>query len=331
MDIIIVCFIVFILSIIGVYYYYLFAQRKAIYDLPNERSSHTIPTPRGGGITIAVIWFLAISFFFLRKEIDSSLFFALLCGLPISIIGLIDDVISISPKARLFIQIASASMAIIFLGGFSSIDIGFYVLSIPLLFSIFAVIGIVWFTNLFNFLDGIDGYISVEVIFIGLAIFILSGAVLPLLLAAATAGFLVWNWQPAKIFMGDVGSTLLGFTLSVLAIYYQNNNDSSIVIWLMLTSLFWFDASLTLFRRWRNGETLSKAHKKHAYQRIVQYGFSHKKAVLFSILINISLIGIAWLAIKFPNYLLPLLGVNIVYLYLIMRLVDKRFPFPKTR
>ncbi|WP_212590470.1 MraY family glycosyltransferase [Williamwhitmania taraxaci] len=305
------------------------ALNKSILDEPNERSSHSIPTPRGGGIAIAITWFLAIGFLFFQKDIDLALFSALLCGIPISVIGLVDDVFTISPKLRLFIQTASATLALIFLGGLNSIDVGFSLLTVPYLFSIIAIIGIVWFTNLFNFLDGIDGYISAEVIFIGFSFFLLFGGIAPVLLAAITAGFLVWNWQPAKIFMGDVGSTLLGFTIGVFAVYYQNSGDSSIIIWLMLTSLFWFDASLTLFRRWRNGETLSKAHKKHAYQRIVQSGFSHQKTVIYSLLINFSILGLVWLAIRYPIYSLIFLGINLAYLYLIMKMVDKRFPFQK--
>jgi len=305
------------------------AINRSVLDLPNERSSHSIPTPRGGGIAIAATWFLAITFLFFRGDIDSALFFALLCGVPISVIGLVDDVVTISAKFRLIVQVASAAMVLVFLGGLQGINIGFVYLSLPILFSILAVIGIVWFTNLFNFLDGIDGYICTEVIFIGFAFFLLFGEVPPALLAAVTAGFLVWNWQPAKIFMGDVGSTLLGFTIGVFAVYYQNCGDSSIVIWLMLTSLFWFDASLTLYRRWRNGETLSTAHKKHAYQRIVQSGFSHQKTVIYSLFINLSILGLVWLAIRYPSYSLVFFGINIVYLYVVMKIIDRRFPFQR--
>jgi len=305
------------------------ALRKAILDRPNERSSHTIPTPRGGGIAVAITWFLTITLLFIGDGIDSALYYALLCGLPISVIGLMDDMITIIPKIRLLIQVASALLAITILGGLNGVDIGFSLLSSPYLFSIIAVIGIIWFTNLFNFLDGIDGYISAEVVFIGLAMLILSGIVLPVFLAAATAGFLIWNWQPAKIFMGDVGSTLLGFSIGVLAIHYHNSNDSSIIIWLMITSLFWFDATLTIYRRWRNNEQLSKAHRKHAYQRMVQSGFSHQKTVLCSTIINLAIMGLVYLAIKFPNYSLPLLGVNILFLYTIIKMVDKRFPFTR--
>lgn len=129
--------------------------------------------------------------------------------------------------------------------------------------------------------------------------------------------------------MGDVGSTLIGFTAGIFAVYYQDINQSSIIVWLMLTSLFWFDATLTLFRRWRNHEKLSIAHRKHAYQRLVQSGFSHQKTVLFSLLVNLPVIGLVWFSIKYPILLLPLFCINLIYLFIIMHIVDKRFPFSK--
>jgi len=303
------------------------AISRSVLDLPNERSSHSTPTPRGGGIAIAITWFLTIIYLFFRRELDAQLFWALLCGIPIFAIGLIDDIITISPKVRFVVQIVSAAIAVFLLGGLKSIDIGYRTLSVPYLFSLIAIIGVVWFTNLFNFLDGIDGYISSEVIFIGFAIFFLFGDLAPAFLAIITAGFLVWNWQPAKIFMGDVGSTLLGFTIGVFAIHYQNTGESSIFIWLMLTSLFWFDATLTLCRRWRNGEKLSQAHRKHVYQRIVQAGFSHQKTVVYGIMINFFILLLVIIAIKYPKLLLVMLLVNVMVLYYIVRLVDKRFQF----
>lgn len=321
--------VLFILSILLTLLVKHFTIRKSILDLPNERSSHFLPTPRGGGIAIAITWFLAITYLYIRKYIDSTPFFALLCGLPISVIGLVDDVITISPRVRFFVQVICATIAIFLLGGLNIINIGFQVISFPYLFSIVAVFGIVWFTNLFNFLDGIDGYISAEVIFIGFAFFLLFGEVPPALLAVVTAGFLVWNWQPAKIFMGDVGSTLLGFTMGVFAVYYQNEGVASILIWIMLTSLFWFDATLTLYRRWRNNEKLSQAHRKHAYQRIVQAGFSHQKTVLYGISINFLILLLVLIAIKYPELTLVMLLVNLLLLYYIVRLVDQKFPFQK--
>jgi Fuc2NAc and GlcNAc transferase len=309
--------------------YRLYALRKSIIDIPNSRSSHIVSTPRGGGIAISITWFIAITFLFLRKEINSSLFFALLCGLPISAIGLIDDINAIAPKVRFLVQLISSTMAIFFLGGINSIDIGFSQLHIPVLLNILAIIGIVWFTNLFNFLDGIDGYISAEVIFICLAAYILSESLLPLFLVSAVAGFLLWNWQPAKIFMGDVGSTLLGFTIGVFGIHYQNINQSSIITWLMLSSLFWFDATITLFRRLKNHEKLSEPHKKHAYQRIVQFGFTHQRTVISATVINCVIFILILLSAIYPKFLVIFFFSNIVLLFLILNIIDRKFPFTK--
>jgi Fuc2NAc and GlcNAc transferase len=323
----IIYFLVFISSSLGVLLYLWFAKKKAIFDLPNERSLHVKPTPRGGGVAVSIIWFLAITLFFINNEIDSTLFLALICGIPISVIGLVDDIITISPKVRFSVQLVSATLALVILGGMNSIDLGIGRLNIPIVLEVFAIVGIVWFTNLFNFLDGIDGYLSVEVMFIGLVTFILYGCVPPFVLAIITAGFLVWNWHPAKIFMGDVGSTLLGFSIGIFTVYYQNTSISSIFIWLMITSLFWFDATLTLFRRWRNKEVLSSAHKKHAYQRIVQSGFSHQKTVIYSFFINLIIMGLVFIALIFPKLLLPVFFINISFLYLIVKIIDKRYPF----
>jgi UDP-N-acetylmuramyl pentapeptide phosphotransferase/UDP-N-acetylglucosamine-1-phosphate transferase len=327
---IIIAFIALLSTLLLTYLVKVITIKRSILDIPNDRSSHTIPTPRGGGIAIAITWFSIIFVLFIKTEIDPVLFYSLLCGIPIAIIGIVDDIFKISPKLRLIVQSFSAIVAVIILGGLQSIDLGFIQISTLYFFSFIAIIAVVWFTNLFNFLDGIDGYISSEVIIIGVASFLFFGTIPTLFLAAVTAGFLFWNWQPAKIFMGDVGSTFLGFSIAVFAIYYQNVNTSSIIIWLMFSSLFWFDATLTIFRRWRNHETLSDAHRKHAYQRIVQFGFSHQKTVVFSILINIIILGLAWFAIKFPNYSLLFLGLNVFCLFIIVKIVDIQLPFLKT-
>jgi Fuc2NAc and GlcNAc transferase len=305
------------------------ATKRNILDIPNIRSSHIQPVPRGGGLAIAISWYVAIIILTLFKEIQTNLFLAIICSIPVATVGLLDDVLNISPKIRLIVQILSSALAVYFLGGLKSIDLGFTILHSSYIFSFAAILGIVWFTNLFNFLDGIDGFVSLEIIYISFAACLILGLKLPLILAASTIGFLLWNWQPAKIFMGDVGSTLLGFTVGIFAIYYQNTNESSVVIWLMLASLFWFDATITLFRRWRNHEKLSVAHRKHAYQRMVQFGFSHQKTVIYSGVINLSIMGLTWLAVLNPTILIPLFAINILYLYVLIRLIDRRFPFPK--
>ncbi len=127
--------------------------------------------------------------------------------------------------------------------------------------------------------------------------------------------------------MGDVGSTQLGFILVILGIYFHNKTDFNIIYWMMLSSLFWFDASFTLFRRWINREKLSQAHKKHAYQRIVQAGFSHAKTVYFSIAINGIILLLVFIAYKMEVLILPLLLINVLLLYGITRMVDKKKAF----
>jgi Fuc2NAc and GlcNAc transferase len=127
--------------------------------------------------------------------------------------------------------------------------------------------------------------------------------------------------------MGDIGSTQLGFVLVMLGIYFHNKAELSIIHWLMLSSLFWFDATLTLFRRWRNGENLSVAHKKHAYQRAVQAGLSHQKTIIISFIINIVIIGLVVISRSFISLMLPLFFVDLLILYGITKLIDNKVPF----
>jgi UDP-N-acetylmuramyl pentapeptide phosphotransferase/UDP-N-acetylglucosamine-1-phosphate transferase len=162
-----------------------------------------------------------------------------------------------------------------------------------------------------------------ETIFIALASFFLFHDRPILLLATATLGFLFWNWPKAKIFMGDVGSTFIGFTFAVFAIYYQNNGSVSLLSWLILTSVFWFDATVTLVRRYRNKENLSMAHRKHAYQRIVQAGWSHLRTVLAALLLNLIGFILVWLGISFPKFILAFFIFDILILTSVLRLIDR--------
>ena len=303
------------------------AIKKAILDIPKDRSSHSIPTPRGGGLAIVIIFYFALTILFIQGKIENTIFFALLSGLPLMIISIIDDIVSLSPKIRFIVQLFSSAMALYFLQGLHVIDIGFIQISWVWILSSLALIGMIWFINLYNFIDGIDGYASMEAIFVGGAIYLITKNEIALILVISTLGFLPWNWQKAKIFMGDVGSTVLGFFIAVLAIYFQNINELSIINWLILTSLFWFDATFTLFRRWKNKEKLSEAHKKHAYQRIVQAGFSHQKTTLYAFGINIIFLGLVIFNQSFPRFSVLSLLVCITILLIITKLIDKRKTF----
>jgi UDP-N-acetylmuramyl pentapeptide phosphotransferase/UDP-N-acetylglucosamine-1-phosphate transferase len=299
----------------------------SIVDVPSERSSHKNPIPKGGGLAVAVVWFAGLLYFYLTKNMDERLFFSFLPGILLVVIGIIDDIVAIRPLYRLIFQFIVSSIAVFILGGLEKLDLGFYVIENRTVLTVLALLGTIWFINLFNFLDGIDGYIGMEVVFISSsAVLLFNDRIAPLLLAA-TLGFLIWNWQPAKIFLGDVGSTLLGFNIAIFSIYYQNSSISSLLVWLMLSSLFWFDATLTLYRRYRHKEPLIIPHRKHAFHRIVKAGFSHQKTVLLGFIINLVILLLAYISVSFRALMVPLLVLNILILYLVTRQIDKKMKF----
>lgn len=307
----------------------IWALKFKILDIPNKRSSHSTPTTRGGGLAIVICWYLGITFLFAYDYIAENLYYAFLSGSILAVISLIDDLLSLKPAIRLLGQLLSASLAVFFLKGIDFIIISGWTIKSEIILIPLIIIAIVWFINLYNFLDGIDGYASIEAICIAGIIFLFTGNTLSLLLIASIAGFLFWNRPKAKIFMGDIGSTQLGFILIILGIYLHNEKQFSLVHWIILASPFWFDATFTLFRRWKNNEKLSQAHKKHAYQRIVQYGFTHLQTDLALIALNVLMAIVIVFVRKFSFLTIPLFISVIILLYLITRKVDKRVPFIK--
>jgi len=305
------------------------ALKRKLISIPNERSLHVIPTPLGGGLAIIITWYSGITIFYFLKLISQDLYFALLSGFLLAIISLIDDMRGLKPFIRLFFQFITAITAFLILGGLRRFVIPGFDLNYNLIIYPLVVVGMVWFINLFNFMDGVDGFVSLEALIICLVIYYLSGDLINLVLIACISGFLYWNWPKARIFMGDVGSTQLGFILVVLGIYFHNTFRFSVLNWIMLTSPFWFDATLTLFRRWRNSEKLSVAHKKHAYQRMVQAGFSHLKVNIWLIIINlfVFIIILIYREIKFLQ--VPLFVLTLIFFYMLTRYVDKKVPFRK--
>jgi Fuc2NAc and GlcNAc transferase len=299
-----------------------FANKKELLDHPNERSSHTMPTPKGGGLAIMSAFYGALCCLYFLTQIDAKLFFALLSALPVIIVSLIDDLYPLSARIRLGVQLLSAAAALYFLGGIDSIDLALFSLH-GVWLNLIALIGIIWMTNLYNFLDGIDGYAGAEALFAGLAAYLLFGNSPALFIAAAAAGFLLFNWHKASIFMGDVGSAPLGFIFAVFILY--DAGTPHFLGWLMLLSLFWFDATLTLFRRAKRGEKLSQPHKKHAYQRLNQAGFAHDKVVLLAMGINLLIFAGLFFAPQ-QSYLYLFLAL-IVLLYTLTKFIDTKKAF----
>jgi len=298
------------------------ANKKELLDHPNERSSHTMPTPKGGGLAIMIAFYLGLTYLYFQAYIGPKLFFALLSALPVVIVSLLDDIYHLSARIRLGVQFGSAAAALYFIGGVDTISLGSFSLSGNWL-NLLALLGIVWMTNLYNFLDGIDGYAGSEALFAGAAAYLLFDNETAFLVAAASAGFLMLNWHKASIFMGDVGSAPLGFTFAILML--DDAGSPHFLGWLMLLSLFWFDATLTLLRRIKKREKLSQPHKKHAYQRLNQAGFAHDRVVLLAIGINL-LIFSALYFIPEKGYLYLFLAL-MVLLYSLTKRIDSKKAF----
>ena len=324
----ILLFSVFLSSFVLTYLVKTIAQKKALMDIPNERSSHTIPTPRGGGLAIAVTWFGAILFLYFNQQIEQTLFYALISGVLLCVISFIDDIYTLKALPRFIVHALVAILGLYSIGGVGNINCGFFVIPDSWALNTLAFIGIIWFINLFNFIDGIDGYTASETIFVSMAMYFFVQANYLPLLALSTLGFLCWNWDKAKIFMGDVGSTFLGYTLIMLMIYYNKTSQFNLINGLILSSVFWFDATYTLYKRFRNKEKLSTAHRKHAYQRIVQHGFSHQKTVLVAMLINCGLMALIYLTTIYNNeFILLTFIINILVLFFIYKAVDRKKTF----
>ena len=313
----------FIVSFVLTYFIKNYYIKNAILDEVNERSSHTIPTPHGGGIAIAVTWFGGLLYLYATKQIDNNLFYALIVGVVISFVSFFDDLYDLSPKIRLASQSTVALIGLYCLGGLNSLDFGLFSINNQIFTNIVAFVAIIWFINLYNFLDGIDGYAGTEAVFLALAGFVLFGGAHFLVLFVSVLGFLIWNWHRAKIFMGDVGSTLLGYNVAIFTIYYANQDSINLWIWLILFGLFWFDATITLFRRYKNGERVSQAHKKHAYQRLHQSGWKHDRVVLVSIVANLVLFSFVY----FISNLFIAFLLSLIFLYAIMKFVDYKRAF----
>jgi Fuc2NAc and GlcNAc transferase len=303
---------VVIASIVGT----IMIKRFSIIDNPNNRSAHTKPIPTGGGLAIVIAFYLGLIFLYINGDVEVKLLFALLCGLLLVVVSFIDDMVDLSPKLRMITQLLSVLGAFYFLGVFS--NFAWYQ-------SLLFMISSLWLINLYNFLDGIDGYAGSEGVIVSFGAYFLYQDSLFIVLAMAIFGFLIFNWQKASIFMGDVGSTFLGFYFAVMAIYhYKDIHD--IMIWWILLGVFIVDATFTLFRRAKMREKLSDAHKKHAFQRLVQSGFSHQKVVIYAMAINV-ISTIMLLTFSRENNLIFLFVCYNLFLFLLLKTIDKRRAF----
>lgn len=272
--------------------------RRRVLDIPNERSSHFVAVPRGGGASIVVVFLLTELWLAQKSVISGGMASALAGGgLLIAAAGWLDDHFGLPARLRLLIHFVAAAWALWQLNGndgMPPLHLGWTTWDWGSVGQFVGLIGLVWMTNLYNFMDGIDGIAGVEAVCVGglggllLAWVGLGGiAAGALALMGASAGFLVWNWPPAKIFMGDVGSGFLGFVFGVLAIASARERPWLLWPWLILLSVFIVDSTVTLMRRFVAGERWYEAHCSHAYQHAARSWGSHSKVTLAVAAINV--------------------------------------------
>ena len=279
-------------------------ERRAILDHPNPRSSHAAPTPRGGGLaviaTLVAAWALG-ALAFSPKPAGVAVILAL--AIALAAVSWLDDVKGAPVVLRLGAHLAAVAVGLATLAGNGPVFQG---LLPPALDFAAAALLWLWFINLFNFMDGIDGIAGVETASIGLGIGLIAlaagwradAAFFGLTLAAAALGFLRWNWHPARIFLGDVGSVPLGFVLGWLLIWAAQAGFWAAA--LILPLYYLADATITLGRRLARGERVWQAHRGHFYQRAARAMGSHAPVARAVLYLNLLLVALALLAAAVP-------------------------------
>jgi Fuc2NAc and GlcNAc transferase len=298
------------------------ALRRGVLDLPNERSSHSTATPRGGGAAIVLVVSAAALVLQWLGAMPRGLSAVLLGGgLAVALVGFLDDRRTLPPGVRFVVHLGAAAWALWCLGGLPPLRIGADVVNLGWPGQALALVGIVWVLNLFNFMDGIDGIAAAEAIFVCLAgglLALLAGTAqgvpeMAWIFGAACAGFLFWNWPPARVFMGDVGSGYLGYVIAVFALAATHADPAAVWIWLILGGVFFADATVTLVRRGARGERVLEAHRSHAYQRCARRWKSHRRVTLAVSAVNLLwLLPCAALAARRPAYAAWLVLVALV-------------------
>lgn len=296
------------------------AGRIGLVQLPNHRSSHELPTPGGGGLGIVASATLALGWLGYPFSGSGMTLLAIAgLALPLAVVGALDDLHHLPARVRFGIQAVTMAGLVFLIGELPGVELpGGVVIKEFALAMLFMLAGI-WWVNLFNFMDGIDGIAGGQAVTMllsgaGLAAGFNSGVtdeptwLAMLCLAAAVFGFLALNWPPATLFMGDAGSTWLAFMLFALALLSVQAGWLTYPVWLILAAVFVSDATVTLLTRMALGERWYEAHRSHAYQRLARrwHGerkIGHRKVTIMALAINlIWLLPLAGASLQWPNW-----------------------------
>lgn len=295
--------------------YLRYARHKEILDIPNHRSSHQTPTPRGGGIVIVILticaWGVATCLSMLSLKQGAALIIA---GTLTAVISFLDDRGHVLRRVRFTVQIVACSIGLWFVYPINFLpDIEIHTVDLNSLFFMpLLLLALIWLTNLYNFMDGIDGIAAAQAIGVLIPTATIlyihdasAHAQLMVLFASIIFGFLIWNWSPAKLFMGDIGSTFIGLTLGILALITAQY--ISLWFWLIILACFISDTTWTLVTRLLTGQQWREGHRLHAYQKITTMNGNHKSTTLqYVVTTFVWLAPLAMISTIYPEYGLPL-------------------------
>jgi UDP-N-acetylmuramyl pentapeptide phosphotransferase/UDP-N-acetylglucosamine-1-phosphate transferase len=283
--------------------------KRQMMDIPNERSMHKTPVPRGGGLAIVIVILAGLFFFYPNIYLLGG-------ALLLAILSLIDDRKGLKASVRLFFHLVAAIIGLFALGHKNLLFGGVLPVWID---HTLLVLGWAWFMNLYNFMDGIDGITGTHTIATASALMIVTASTrmdipfgdyyLIAFIIGACSGFLFYNWPPAKIFMGDVGSVPLGFLMGYL--FLRLACDGHLLPALIIPLYYLADSGITLVRRTLRREKFWQAHRQHFYQRATLGEGSPKKVLLCILVANIGLVFASETALSYP-WLGTSLGVGIV-------------------
>jgi Fuc2NAc and GlcNAc transferase len=310
------------------------ALRHELLDRPNTRSSHSIPTPRGGGIAVIVAAALGMIIGEVVGLIQAREALTLGFGmLLLGVVGWADDTRGLTPRVRLAIHLCIAFWTVHMLHGLPFVRVGDSSVALGIVGYVLGTLGIVWSINLFNFMDGIDGLAGSQAVLIFGTIAVLLGlrgdwslATISAVLAASSAAFLVWNWPPAKIFLGDVGSGPLGYLIAGLALASENSQSVPLLAFAIIGGVLICDATVTLLRRFARGDPLTEAHRDHAYQRLTRAWGSHRSVTGWTAAVTLLLAFLGAAGSTDQRLLLPALLLSILLIAALLFAVERRAP-----
>lgn len=298
----------------------IYALRARMVDSPNHRTSHQGEVPRGGGLSIIVVMLLSLPAIAYLYP-DRSILVIMVVTVALGALGWVDDKQGLGPFVKIAAQFLVAIFAVVSIGELDGISIAGYSLGWGYLAVPLSVLWMVWMTNAYNFMDGIDGiaasHTGVVACVMGVWFAADQNGAMALfcyVIMASALGFLVWNWAPARIFMGDVGSITLGGVFAVLAIVGNSKHGIPLTAYIVLFGVFLFDTIVTLVRRLLAGKIVWKPHREHFYQRATRLGLSHAQVTVAVSITTIVLAGLASLE-KFqvsPTGLWPVLALLIL-------------------